>query len=58
MILCDLCGLETPCLQKDIDGREFDICEACWHPFAEKLNGKGRVKELFEEMEEFVESEI
>lgn len=58
MIVCDLCGNEAPCLQKEIDGREFDICELCWHPLADKLRGKGRVKESLEELEEYVESEI
>ena len=44
MILCDLCGQAKECLQKNIDGREFDICAACWQPLEEKLKGKGRVK--------------
>jgi hypothetical protein len=26
MILCDWCGQAQECLQKEIDGREFDIC--------------------------------
>lgn len=44
MILCDLCGQARECLQKDIEGREFDICADCWRPLEEKLKGKGRVK--------------
>jgi len=44
MILCDLCGQAKECLQKEIDGREFDICADCWRPLEEKLQGRGRVK--------------
>jgi ribosome-binding protein aMBF1 (putative translation factor) len=44
VILCDLCGRTKECLQKEIDGREFDICEDCWRPLEEKLKGKGRPK--------------
>ena len=44
MILCDLCGQARECLQKEIDGKEFDICGDCWRPLEEKLKGKGRVK--------------
>ena len=44
MIFCDLCGEQKECLQKEIDGREFDICVECWRPLEEKLKGKGRVK--------------
>jgi ribosome-binding protein aMBF1 (putative translation factor) len=44
MILCDLCGQAKECLQKEIDGKEFDICADCWRPLEEKLRGKGRVK--------------
>ena len=42
MILCDLCGQVKECLQKEIDGKEFDICADCWRPLEEKLKGKGR----------------
>ena len=48
MILCDLCGEAKECLQKEIDGREYDICTGCWRPLAEKLQGKGRVKKIRE----------
>ena len=45
MIVCDLCGQAKECLQKEIDGKEYDICPECWRPLAEKLHGKGgRVK--------------
>jgi len=44
MILCDLCGQTKECLQKQIEGKEYDICSECWNPLAEKLKGKGRMK--------------
>ncbi len=44
MIICDLCGEGKDCLQKEIAGKEYDICTECWNPFAQKLRGKGRVK--------------
>ena len=43
MIICDLCGEAKECLQKEIEGREYDICADCWKPIAERLKGKGRV---------------
>ena len=43
MIVCDLCGQAKECLQKEIEGKEYDICSECWNPLAEKLKGKGRV---------------
>jgi len=42
MILCDLCGQTRECVQKEIEGKEYDICAECWKPLAEKLKGKGR----------------
>ena len=57
MMRCDLCGTTARCLQKEIEGKEFDICERCWHPLEEKLNGKGRVKEPAEALEEPAEYE-
>ena len=45
MILCDLCGESTECLQKEIDGREYDICADCSHLLTEKLKGKGRAEQ-------------
>ena len=44
MILCHLCGQARECLQKEIEGKEYDICAECWKPLAEKLAGKGRGK--------------
>ena len=44
MTVCDLCGKAKQCLQKDIDGREYDVCSECWNPLAERLKGKGRAK--------------
>lgn len=52
MMRCDLCGQTARCSQKQIDGREFDICEACWKPLAEKLSGKGRASEVVEPEEQ------
>jgi hypothetical protein len=43
MIICDLCGKAEDCLQKEIDGKEYDICSECWNQLAQKLRGKGRV---------------
>jgi hypothetical protein len=48
VILCDLCGQAKECLQKEMDGKEFDICADCWRPLEEKLKGKGRVKKARE----------
>jgi ribosome-binding protein aMBF1 (putative translation factor) len=42
MITCDLCGEAKDCLQKEIEGKEYDICSQCWNPLAQKLKGKGR----------------
>jgi len=55
MMRCDLCGTIAKCLQKEIEGKEFDICERCWQPLEEKLNGKGRFTEALEELEEYEE---
>jgi len=44
VILCDLCGEEKECVQKEIDGRQFDLCTDCRRALEEKLRGKGRVK--------------
>jgi ribosome-binding protein aMBF1 (putative translation factor) len=44
MIICDLCGEAKDCLQKEIEGKEYDICSECWNPIAQKLKGKGRKK--------------
>jgi len=42
MIHCDLCGKAKLCLPKEIEGKQYDICAACWNPLARKLQGKGR----------------
>ena len=42
MITCDLCGKAKDCLQKEIDGKEYDICSECWEPLAQRLKGTGR----------------
>ncbi|HTS25749.1 MAG TPA: hypothetical protein VMH81_07735 [Bryobacteraceae bacterium] len=57
MMQCDLCGATARCLQKEIEGKEFDICERCWHPLAEKLSGKGRGKDFLEEVDQLEEYE-
>jgi hypothetical protein len=44
MITCDVCGEAKDCVQRQIEGKEYDICADCWRPVAEKLKGKGRVK--------------
>jgi len=44
MTVCDLCGETKECLLREIEGREYDICSECWNPLAERLKGKGRVK--------------
>lgn len=44
MILCDLCGQAKECQQKEIEGKEYDICAECWSSLAERLKGKGREK--------------
>ena len=57
MMSCDLCGKTAACVQKEIEGKEFDICEHCWRPLAEKLNGKGRIREFHHEIEDVEEYE-
>jgi hypothetical protein len=39
-------------VQKEIEGKEFDLCYLCWHPLEEKLAGRGRVKGILEELEQ------
>jgi ribosome-binding protein aMBF1 (putative translation factor) len=58
MISCDLCGKTAPCVQKEIEGKEFDICESCWHPLEVKLSGKGRSKHTLDEVEEYEETTV
>jgi hypothetical protein len=45
MITCDLCGEPKDCLQKEIEGKEYDICSTCWDLLAKKLMGKGWAKD-------------
>jgi len=42
MIVCNLCDEVKDCLQKEIEGKEYDICTQCWDPLAQKLSRKGR----------------
>jgi len=42
MIVCDICGQTKKCSARRIEGKEYDICAACWNPLAAKLKGKGR----------------
>jgi ribosome-binding protein aMBF1 (putative translation factor) len=44
MITCDLCGEAKQCLQKEIEGKEYDICADCWKLLEQKLTGRGRAK--------------
>jgi len=44
VILCDLCDNQKECFQKEIDGREFDICADCWRPLEEKLERQRAVE--------------
>jgi hypothetical protein len=45
MILCDLCGEPKNCAQRQIEGKEYDICSECWKSLAGKTEGKGQSKE-------------
>jgi len=42
MMICDLCGQTKKCFERQIDGKQYDICADCWEPIAAKLKGKGR----------------
>jgi len=44
MITYDLCGEAKDCLQKEIEGKEYDICSECWKPLEQRLRGKGKAK--------------
>jgi len=52
---CDLCGNPAECVQKEIDGKVFDLCASCWTPIAEKLRGKGRAAGPAQAIEEYDE---
>ncbi|MGP8247844.1 MAG: hypothetical protein ACLQVN_25435 [Bryobacteraceae bacterium] len=58
MISCDLCGKAALCLQKEIEGRELDICEACSCLLEEKLSSKEQVKEILDKLDEYVEKTV
>lgn len=61
MLCCDLCGRPVACLQKEIDKKQFDICERCWSALVERLGHKERVKTAVDalvEQEEFEETLI
>src|SRR5260370_15738828 len=45
MIICDLCGDAKDCLQKEIEGKEYDICSEYWNPFTQKLEGERQCEE-------------
>ena len=55
MTYCDLCGKPARCVQKVIDGTEFDLCGACWKPMVDKLMGKGRAPGAAEQQEQAFE---
>ena len=40
---CALCGQTKDCLQKVIDGKEYDVCSDCWETISKQLQGKGRI---------------
>ena len=41
---CDFCEQISDCKQRDIEGKEYDICGACWNDIEQKIKGKGREK--------------
>ena len=41
---CDFCDSVKKCIDREINGRVYDICQECWSPIEEKLRGKGRQK--------------
>ena len=41
---CDFCNKIKTCKHKDIEGKEYDVCAACWSEVEKKLKGKGRDK--------------
>ena len=55
MTYCDFCGKPARCVQKMIDGKELDICGACWKPMADRLRGKGRVPGAVEQQDQELE---
>ena len=59
---CDLCGKNVACVQKkEIEGKEFELCECCWRPLANKLGDKELVKHPMpppQDLEEYVETTV
>ena len=43
MIVCDLCGETKKCFERQIEGKEYDICAECWDALSAKLKGKCRI---------------
>lgn len=43
MNICALCGEAKLCRQREIEGKLYEICSACWSPLGKKLKGKGKV---------------
>jgi hypothetical protein len=39
MVICDFCGEPKDCLQKDIEGKEYDICFEMLEPFRTEIKG-------------------
>jgi hypothetical protein len=35
--VCALCGEANECVEKEIDGQQYDIRKGCWSQFAKKL---------------------
>lgn len=50
MTICDLCGQNKECRQREIERKEYDICQDCWNPLAQRLAGKGRTKKHREDV--------
>ncbi len=44
MIVCDSCSETKDCLEKEIEGKQYDICTKCWNPLAQRLKGIGRTR--------------
>lgn len=43
---CGLCDQVKKCVEKEIEGKLYDICLECWSPLEAKLKRKGRVREI------------
>ena len=42
---CDFCDQIKKCVEKEIEGRFYDICPGCWTPLEAKLKRKGRARD-------------